>query len=66
LTDEETDVNLFILEGLWRHLGDGLANQATLWIEEFMGRTFRYIESLSPLERLGKAGVLSGNFWLAT
>jgi transposase len=55
------------LEGFWRHLkGDGLANEATLWSEEYMGRAFRYIESLSPLELLGKAGVLSGNFWLAT
>ena len=55
------------LEGLWRHLkGDGLANKATLWMEELMGRALKYIQSLSPLERLRKAGVLSGNFWLAT
>jgi DDE superfamily endonuclease len=55
------------LEGIWRHLkGDGLANRATLWMAELMERAVRYIQSLSPLERLSKAGVLSGNFWLAT
>jgi hypothetical protein len=31
-----------------------------------MERAFRYIQSLSPVERLQKAGVLSENFWLAT
>jgi hypothetical protein len=55
------------MEGLWRHLkGTGLANRPTLWMEELMERACRYIHSLSPVERLRKAGVLSGNFWLAT
>jgi hypothetical protein len=31
-----------------------------------MDRAIGYIRSLSPVERLRKAGVLSGNFWLAT
>ncbi len=31
-----------------------------------MERACRYSQSLAPVERLRKAGVLSGNFWLAT
>ncbi len=55
------------VEGLWRELkGKALANRPTLWMGELMERACRYIQSLSPLERLRKAGVLSGNFWLAT
>jgi hypothetical protein len=46
--------------------GTGLANRPTLWMEELMDRAIGYIQSLSPVERLRKAGVLSGNFWLAT
>jgi transposase len=55
------------VEGIWRHLkGTGLANRPTLWMEELMDRALGYIQSLSPMERLRKAGVLSGKFWLAT
>ena len=55
------------VEGLWRHLqGKAWANRPTLWMEELMERAGQYIQSLTPLERLQKAGVLSGNFWLAT
>ena len=55
------------VEGLWRHLkGKALANRPTLWMEELMERARGYIQSLAPVERLRKAGVLSGNFWLAT
>jgi DDE superfamily endonuclease len=55
------------VEGLWRHLkGIGRANRPTLWMEELMERACGYIQSLSPVERLRQAGVLSGNFWLAT
>jgi hypothetical protein len=55
------------VEGLWRHLkGTGLANRPTLWMGELMERACGYIQYLSPVERLRKAGVLSGNFWLAT
>jgi hypothetical protein len=58
---------LYPVEGLWRHLkGKALANRPILWIEEVMERACRYIQSLTPLERLRNAGVLSGNFWLAT
>jgi hypothetical protein len=35
-------------------------------MEELMERACGYIQSLSPLERLQKDGVLSGNFCLAT
>jgi DDE superfamily endonuclease len=55
------------VEGLWRHLkGKALANRPTLWMEELMERACGYIQSLSPVERLRKAGVLSENFWLTT
>jgi hypothetical protein len=55
------------VEGLWRQLkGKVLANRPTLWMEELMERACGYIQSLSPVERLQQAGVLSGNFWLAT
>jgi transposase len=55
------------VEGIWRHLkGTGLANRPTLWMEELMDRAIGYIQSLAPVERLRKGGVLSGNFWLAT
>jgi hypothetical protein len=55
------------VEGIWRHLkGKALANRPTLWMEELMEHACGYIQSLSPAERLWKAGVLSGNLWLAT
>jgi hypothetical protein len=55
------------VEGLWQHLKKtGLANRPTLWMEELMERACRYIQSLSPVERLRKAGVLSDNFGLST
>jgi DDE superfamily endonuclease len=55
------------VEGLWQQLkGKALANRPTLWMEELMERACGYIPSLSPVERLRKAGVLSANFWLAT
>jgi transposase len=55
------------VEGLGPHLkGTSLANWPTLWMEELMERACRYIQCLSPVERLRKARVLSGNFWLAT
>lgn len=54
------------VEGIWRNLkGKALANRPILWMEELMERACGYIQSLSPVERLRKAGVLSGNLWLA-
>jgi hypothetical protein len=43
-----------------------LFTDATIIMEELMERACGYIQSLSPVERLQKAGVLSGKFWLAT
>ena len=52
------------MDHLWRHVkGRGLADRATCSIDE-SAAACRYILDLSPRERLRKAGVLSGNFWL--
>jgi hypothetical protein len=49
----------------WRYVkGRALADRKTRSIEESAQRACRYIFDLSPRERLKKAGVLSGNFWL--
>jgi transposase len=53
------------LEDLWRHVKqDVLANEPTPDLDASLGRALEYILSLTPKERLLKAGVLSGNFWL--
>ncbi len=53
------------MDHLWRHTKhDGLANQQTLSVEQSAQAACQYILDLSPTERLRKAGVLSGNFWL--
>lgn len=44
--------------------GRGLANRQTLSIDDSAMVACRHIYNLSPQERLVKAGVLSGNFWL--
>jgi hypothetical protein len=50
---------------LWRHLkGDVLADRPTCSIDESADAVCQYILTLRPQERLQKAGVLSGNFWL--
>jgi hypothetical protein len=41
-----------------------LANRATQSIDESADSACRYILDMSRRERLRKAGVLSGNFWL--
>lgn len=54
------------MDHLWRHVkGCALANRETRSIDESADQACRYILDLSPRERLQKAGVLSGNFWLA-
>jgi hypothetical protein len=51
---------------LWRHVkGWGLANRATVSIDTSADVAWHYLLDLSPRERLRKAGVLSGHFWLA-
>ena len=54
------------MDHLWRQAkGDALANCPTQSIDTSADHVCRYILDLSPRERLRKAGVLSGNFWLA-
>ena len=53
------------MDHLWRHVkGRGLANRATQSIDAAADSACRYILDMSRRERLQKAGVLSGNFWL--
>jgi hypothetical protein len=47
-----------ILEGI-------AADQATQSIDESTNNACQDIFNMSPRERLRKAGILSGNFWLA-
>lgn len=54
------------MDHLWRHTTrDGLANRPTITIAQSAEAACEYIRHLSPRQRLRKAGVLSGNFWLA-
>lgn len=53
------------LEGLWRcGKKEVLANAPTLSMDASLAELCEWILSLSPRERLRKAGVLSGRFWL--
>jgi DDE superfamily endonuclease len=53
------------MDHLWRHVkGCGLANRATVSIDTSADMACQYLLALSPRERLRKAGVLSGHFWL--
>ena len=53
------------MDHLWRHVkGQGLANRATMSIDTSADMACQYLFDLSPRERLKKAGVLSGHFWL--
>jgi transposase len=55
------------MDQLWRHLkGRGLANRPTHSIDEAADSACRYVLDMSGRDRLRKAGVLSGNFWLTT
>jgi DDE superfamily endonuclease len=54
------------MDHLWRHVkGWGLADRATVSIDTSADMACQYLLALSPHERLRKAGVLSGHFWLA-
>lgn len=54
------------MDHLWRFVkGQVLANQPTLTMEQSTDAACQYILQMSPKERLRKAGVLSGNFWLS-
>jgi transposase len=53
------------MDHLWRHVkGRGLANRPTRTIDETADRACRYLLERGRHDRLQKAGVLSGNFWL--
>jgi transposase len=53
------------MDHLWRHVkGRGLANRATTSIDKAADDACQYLLAMSRRERLQKAGVLSGNFWL--
>jgi DDE superfamily endonuclease len=53
------------MDHLWRHTkGYVLPNRPTRSIDESADAVCQYILDLQPHERLQKAGVFSGNFWL--
>lgn len=53
------------MDHLWRHVkGRALANWPTQSIDAAADGACRYLLEMSRRERLRKAGVLSGNFWL--
>jgi transposase len=55
------------MDHLWRHVkGRGLADRPTQSIDASADSACRYLLAMSRQERLRKAGVLSGNFWLTT
>jgi transposase len=53
------------MDHLWRHVKhDVLSNRPTRSIDTSAEVACQYLLNLSPQQRLKKAGVLSGNFWL--
>jgi transposase len=53
------------MDHLWRHVkGRALADRATQSIEQSADAACQYLLTMSPRERLTKAGVHSGHFWL--
>jgi hypothetical protein len=55
------------MDHLWRHTKrEALGDRETVTIERSALEACRYIIELSPRERLRKAGVLSGTFWLTS
>jgi transposase len=55
------------MDHLWRHVKRrGLANRVTPSIDKAADDACQYLLAMSRPERLQKAGILSGNFWLAT
>ena len=56
---------LHAMDHLWRHVkGWELADRATVSIDTSADIACQYLLELSRRERLRKAGVLSGHFWL--
>jgi transposase len=55
------------MDQLWKFVKkETLANRSTLSINQSALCACRYLINMSPRERLKKAGVLSGHFWLTT
>ncbi|HND20972.1 MAG TPA: transposase [Acidobacteriota bacterium] len=53
------------MDHLWRWVKSrGIANEPTRSVDDSADQACRYLLNLSPQERLRKAGILSGNFWL--
>jgi transposase len=53
------------MDDLWKHVKkDALSNRKTQSIDKSADDACAYILNLTPEERLKKAGVLSGKFWL--
>lgn len=54
------------VDHLWRHIAnDVLANEPTPTLDATVEYASQYWLSLTPTERLRKAGIFSGQFWLA-
>jgi transposase len=54
------------MDQLWKHVkANALANQPTRAIDQSAEAACQYVLHLTRLQRLRKAGVLSGRFWLA-
>src|SRR4051812_1922780 len=54
------------MDHLWKHVkANVLANQPTCSMDQSAEAACQYILGLSRRERLRKAGILSGRFWLA-
>ena len=59
-------LRLNAMDQLWRYVKrNALADRPTLSIDQSTEAACQYLLQLSLKERLRKAGVLSGNFWLA-
>jgi transposase len=57
---------LNVMDTLWRKVKDDIAaNEPIPNVDETIRRAQHHVRSLSPKERLQKAGVLSKDFWLA-
>ena len=55
------------MDHLWRAVkGRGVANRQTVSIDDSADKACNHILNMSRRERLQKAGLLSGNFWLTT
>jgi hypothetical protein len=55
------------MDHLWRSVkGRALANRATRTIDHSADDACRYLLEMNRFERLRKAGIMSGNFWLTS